>query len=118
MTIGSPESFFFFAIITAISIFLWSLLLRLFKIRSLALAFALGYISMAAYAYVKGWRPLEPGGFDALSSEAVTLSWPAAMLTGYLKLKLHYVVLIAAVLQYCVAGWVLEMIIGSIVGDK
>jgi hypothetical protein len=118
MTIGSAESFVFFAMFLGISIILWALLLRLFKVKSLALAFALGYITIAAYCYMKGWRPLAPGGFDAHASEAVTFSWPAALLAKYLKHKLYYMVFAAAVLQYCVAGWVVDMIGASIFGKK
>jgi hypothetical protein len=118
MTIGSPESFVFFAMFLGISIILWALLLRLLKIKSLALAFALGYITIAVYCYLKGWRPLAPGGFDSHASEAVTFSWPAALLAKYLKYKLYYIILVASVLQYCVAGWVVDMIGASILGKK
>lgn len=118
MSIGSPESIFFYLAILCVSIFLWGMLLRLFKIKSLALVFALGYVTLSVYCVIKGWRPLEPDGFSKNASEAVTFSWPASMLTQYLKHKFYYVILLASVLQYCIAGWVLEMMVGSIFGDK
>jgi ABC-type branched-subunit amino acid transport system permease subunit len=118
MSVGSPESLFFYLAILCVAIFLWGILLRFFKIKSLALAFSLGYITIAVYSFLKGWRPLEAGGFAEHASEAVTLSWPAAMLVKYLKHNLYYLILLLSVLQYCVAGWIVEMIAGSVFREK
>jgi hypothetical protein len=118
MSTGTPESLFFYLAILGISIFTCAVLLRLFKVKSLALAFMLGYLGVVVFAVLKGWRPLDPGGFDKTASEAVALSWPASYLSHYFTHKFHLIVIALACLQYCIAGWIVEMMAGSVLGDK
>lgn len=116
MTAGSTESFVFYLVIFFISVFLWSVLFGLFKVRSLGLVFALGYVSIVLYAVFKGWRPLEIGAFAANASEAVTFTWPATLLLKYLKHNMYFIVMVVALLQYCIAGWIVETMAGSLFG--
>lgn len=118
MAVGSAESFMFHLVILGLGVIVWAILLRLLKIKSLALAFALAYLTLVGFAVFKGWRPLEPGAFMKSASEAVTLSWPATLLVKFVKSKFYYVILLAGMLQYCIVGWVLDMIAGSIFGDE
>ncbi len=118
MRAGSPESFVYYVALLIGFIIAWVVLLRLLKLKSMALSFVLGYLSLVAFAMIKGWQPLDPHGLTKQASEVVTLSWPAVMLERVFKLKSHmaYIVIAAAALQYCIAGWIVDILLGSIFG--
>jgi hypothetical protein len=118
MNIGSTEAFVFYFVILVIAVFIWSIILRLFRVKSMAIACALGYATLAAFAVVKGWNPLISHAFDRGMSEAVVFSWPAVLLAKYLKVRYYFLVLCAGVLQYCALGWVIDMLAGSVLGEE
>jgi hypothetical protein len=119
MAVGSPESFTFHVAFLIGAIIVWAVILRLFKMKSMALPMALGYLTLAAYGVIfEHWNPLAPLGFSRDASEIVALSWPATLLQVKLKLKsdMSYFILLAATAQYCAGGWIIDLLSGSIFG--
>ncbi len=99
------------------AILFWIMVLRLFKIKSTAIATTLGYFSLIGYGIINGWNPVLPGAFAPGASEIVTLSMPAALLRKYL-MDFEYLTLVVCAAQYCIIGWLFDLIIGSVFGSN
>ncbi|MCX7698306.1 MAG: hypothetical protein N2114_02430 [Candidatus Goldbacteria bacterium] len=106
-----PFAIYVTALIAAI--LFWIMFLRLFNIKSTAIAMTLGYFSLVGYGIINGWNPVIPGAFEPGASEIVTLSMPAVLLRKYL-MDLEYLTLVVCAAQYCIIGWLFDLIIGSI----
>jgi len=98
--------------IAAILVF-WALL-RLVKVKSFAVSFALGYIVLVVYTIIQGWNPLSVGAFQINPPELIAITWPSSLLERFLPSNLKILVLLAGTLQYCAAGWVIDLIADSI----
>jgi ABC-type branched-subunit amino acid transport system permease subunit len=96
-------------------ILFWIMFLRLFKIKSTAIAMTLAYFSLVGYGIINGWNPVVPGAFASGASEIVTLSMPAVLLRKYI-MDFEYLTLIVCAAQYCIIGWLFDLIIDSIFG--
>lgn len=118
MRAGTMESFVFYLALLITSIVIWIIILRFFRIKGMSIAFGLGYLTLVAFAMIKGWQPLDPLGFTKQASEVVSFSWPAILIEQQLKLKsgLAYVLIAAATLQYIILGWIVDLLMGSVFG--
>ena len=94
-------------------ILFWMMFLRLFKIKSTAIAMTLGYFTLVGYGIINGWNPVIHGAFAEGASEIVTLSWPAVLLRKYM-MDFEYLMLVVCAAQYCIVGWLFDLIIDSI----
>jgi ABC-type branched-subunit amino acid transport system permease subunit len=99
------------------AILFWILVLRLFKIKSTAIALTLAYFSLVGYGIINGWNPVTHGAFSPGTSEIVRLSWPAVLLRKYL-MDFEYLMVIVCALQYFIIGWIFDLLIDFIFGNN
>ena len=109
------DAFAIYATAFIAAILFWIMVLRLFKIKSTAIAMVLGYFSLVGYGIINGWNPILPGAFTPDASEIATLSWPAVLLRKYLN-EFEYLMVVICAAQYGILGWIFDMIMDSILG--
>lgn len=109
------EAFAIYVTALIASILFWIMVLRLFKIKSTAIALTLGYFTLVGYGIINGWNPILPGAYEKGASDIVTLSWPAVLLRKYLH-EFEYLMVVICAAQYGIIGWLFDLIIDSIFG--